>query len=66
MKVRLLKQILKDFNDEDDLVISIEPEKSGYCGTHPFVEVDYFHQGIDWDSNKIWIKPQLPLIVKKK
>lgn len=52
MKVKELLKILKNTRPDDDVVISIDQNKSYMC-SKPFVKINDVYMGFDWDYGKI-------------
>jgi hypothetical protein len=61
MKVKDLKRRLEYLSDEDELVIPLA--KPG-IGSRPSVSVKSVSGGIAWDSGKVFLSSESPLVIK--
>lgn len=58
MKVRELKELLSTCNDDHDVIIEVHDEKI----INPRADINFVHEGFDWDDGYVIIVPKYKLI----
>ena len=54
MKVKQLKEILEDLDDDLEVVMSIDPEGNGFSGLYQVETGDYEEEGFEGMSVCLW------------